>query len=159
MLKFLEKPWPFISIALLVALVVSLIFYPSASSWLGIIMLISSLGMAIFFITQKHLQPYKQGQLTRVKFTRNLLLDILGLLLTIAAASYLGGRAGVWASNYGLWTGFAVGMILGFASALGVRQIAPTRPPPNPTMKILYADTKSESSDLGEVSEGRRGQA
>jgi hypothetical protein len=121
MLKTLKKSWPFISIVLLIALVVSVFTYPSASGWLSVILLVSSLGMAVFFITQKHLPPYKQGQLTRVKFTRNILLDILGLLLTIGAASYLGGMAGVWASNYGLWTGFAVGMVIGFAGALGVR--------------------------------------
>ncbi|MCJ7435308.1 MAG: hypothetical protein MUO77_17655 [Anaerolineales bacterium] len=123
MTSILQKSWPFISIALLVALVVSLFFYPGASSWLGIIMLISSLGMAIFFITQKHLPSYKQGKLTRIKFTRNILLDLLGLLLTIGAASYLGGRAGTWASNYGLWTGLAVGMMVGFAGALGMRSL------------------------------------
>ncbi len=121
MIFALQKSWPFISIALLIVLVVSLFFYPSASSWLSVILLISSLGMAIFFITQKHLPSYKQGQITRIKFTRNILLDILGLLLTIGAASYLGGMAGVWASNYGLWTGFAVGMVIGFAGAVGVR--------------------------------------
>jgi hypothetical protein len=121
MFSILQKSWPFISITLLIALIVSLFTYPSLSSWLSVIMLISSLGMAIFFITQKHLPPYKQGQLTRIKFTRNILLDLLGLLLTIGAASYLGGMAGRWASNYGLWTGFAVGMVVGFAGALGVR--------------------------------------
>jgi len=57
------------------------------------VLLVSSLGMAVFFITQKYLPSYKQGQLTRIKFTRNILIDLLGLLLTIGAASYLGGRA------------------------------------------------------------------
>jgi len=123
MISAIQKSWPFLSIALLIALIVSIFFYPSASGWLSVVLLISSLGMAIFFITQKHLSSYKQGQITCLKFIRNILLDILGLLLTIGAASYLGGMAGVWASNYGLWTGFAVGMIIGFAGALGVRSI------------------------------------
>jgi len=51
----------------------------------------------------------------------NILLDLLGLLLTVGVASWLGGWVGRWASNYGLWTGFAVGMVVGFAGALGVR--------------------------------------
>lgn len=39
-----------------------------------------------------------------LKFTRNVLLDILGLLLTIAAASYLGGMAGTWLGCFAiLW--------------------------------------------------------
>jgi hypothetical protein len=37
------------------------------------------------------------------------------------------------------------------------RWLTPTLPPPNPTMNTLNADSKSESSDLGEVSGGRRG--
>ncbi|MCJ7434118.1 MAG: hypothetical protein MUO77_11580 [Anaerolineales bacterium] len=123
MTSILQKSWPYISIALLVALIVSLFTYPGISGWLSVIMLVSSLGMAFFFITQKHLQPYKQGQITRIKFTCNILLDLIGLLLTIGAASYLGGMAGAWASNYGLWTGLAVGMMVGFAGALGMRSL------------------------------------
>jgi len=37
------------------------------------------------------------------------------------------------------------------------RWLAPTPPPPNTTINTLNADSTLESSDLGEVSEGRRG--
>ena len=85
-------------------------------------MLVLGLGAAVFFTVHKHIPPYKQGQLTRVNFTRNILIDILGLLLTISAASYLGGMMGKWASAYGLWTGLAVGMVIGFLAAWLVRK-------------------------------------
>jgi hypothetical protein len=118
----LQKFWPIISMTLLVALIVSFLFYPKISVWVGVILFFSNLGMAFFLLAQKHVQPYKQGQITRVKLTRNILLDGLGLLLIICAASYLGVRAGGWAGSYGTWTGFVVGMAVGFSAAWLARQ-------------------------------------
>ena len=87
----MKKYLPFISIVLLVILIVSLFFYPQASGLLSLSLLVAGLGMALFFTFQKHIGPYKQGQITGPKFTRNVLLDMLGFILTIAAASYFGG--------------------------------------------------------------------
>ena len=86
------------------------------------ILILSNLGMAFFLLLQKHIQPYKQGQISRIKFTRSILLDVLGLLLTIGAASYLGFMAGGWASTYGIWTGMVVGMAVGFSAAWLIRE-------------------------------------
>jgi hypothetical protein len=118
----LQKFWPIISIALLVALIVSLLFYPTVSVWISVILLLSNLGMAFFLLLQKHIPPYKQGQITRIKLTRNILLDVLGLLLTICMASYLGFMAGGFASRYGIWIGLAMGMAVGFSAAWLARQ-------------------------------------
>jgi hypothetical protein len=93
-------------------------FFPRVLGWLSIIFLISSLAISFFFIFQKHVKPLKPGQLTRIKFTRNVLLDILGLLLTIAAASYLGGLAGMQlGTSCGLWIGLIAGMLVAFLAA------------------------------------------
>jgi hypothetical protein len=78
--------------------------------------------MAFFLLIQKYIPPYKQGQITRIKLTRSILLDVLGLLLTICVASYLGVMAGRWASAYGIWTGLAVGVAVGFSAAWFARQ-------------------------------------
>jgi hypothetical protein len=112
MISSLTKSWLYISVALLVALFLSFIYYPNISIGLSSVLLVSGLGIAVFFTIQKHKPLYKQGQITRLKLAQNILLDLFGLLLTIAAASWLGDRAGRWASNYGLWTGIAVGMTL-----------------------------------------------
>jgi hypothetical protein len=72
--------------------------------------------MVFFLLIQKYIQPYKQGQIIRIKLTRSILLDILGLLLIICASSYLGVMAGRWASAYGIWTGLAVMMAVGFSA-------------------------------------------
>ena len=111
--------------ALLLALFLSFVYYPNTSIWLSSILLVFGLGAAAFFTVQKHIPPYKQGKVTHLKLARNILLDILGLILAIAIASYLGGIAGAWASMYGLWTGLAAGMIVGFVGALGVRSCLP----------------------------------
>ena len=121
MFSTLQKSWLYISIALLLALFLSFVYYPSISIGLSSILLVSGFGIAVFFAVQKHIPAYKQGKVTRLKLTRNILFDLLGLLLTIGAASWLGGRAGARASVYGLWTGIAAGMFVGFAGAFGVR--------------------------------------
>jgi hypothetical protein len=118
----LQKFWPIISIALLMALIVSFLFYPTISVWISVILLLSNLGMAFFLLLQKHIPPYKQGQITRFKLTRRILFDILGLLLIICASSYLGFMVGGWASKYGIWTGLIVGMAVGFSTAWLARQ-------------------------------------
>lgn len=118
----LQKFWPIISITILVVLIVSLFFNPKISAWISVILILSNLGMAFFLLLQKHIQPYKQGQVSRIKFTRSILLDVLGLLLTIGAASYLGFMAGRWASVYGTWIGLVVGMAVGFSAAWLARE-------------------------------------
>jgi uncharacterized membrane protein len=123
-MKFiLTKSYPYISLALLTTLILSIIYYPSLSAWIGSFLLISGLGFALYFIIQKHIQPYKQKQITRSKFISNVLVDLLGLIITIFIATYLGGMAGAWASQYGVWAGLVVGLVIGFASAWGVRKL------------------------------------
>jgi hypothetical protein len=123
-MPLLQKYFPLFSIILLATLIASLFFYPIMSSWIGIILLLLSLGMALFFTIQKHLYFYEQGEISRLKFTRNVLLDLLGLLLTIAAASYLGGAAGTrLGESLGLWVGLITGIIIGFLAAWLVRKL------------------------------------
>ena len=121
-ISLLQKFWPIISITLLVALIVSLFFNPKISAWISVILLLSNLGMVFFLLIQKHIPPYEQGQITRIKLARSILLDGLGLLLTICAASYLGFMAGGWASRYGIWAGLVVGMTVGFSAAWLARE-------------------------------------
>ncbi len=124
MKSILQKSLPTISVALLVVLIASLFIYPSISGWLGIILLIFGLGMALVFTFQKHIGSYKQGEITRLKFTRNILLDILGLLLTIAAASYVGGMAGTrLGASFGMAAGLIAGIGSAFVVAWGVRKL------------------------------------
>ena len=120
----LSKSWPLISIALMAAFIISLFFYPTLSSWISVTLLLSSLGLALLFTVRKHLQSYRQGQITRLKFARNVLLDMLGFFLAVAAASYLGGLAGMrLGAAFGLWAGLIAGMLVAFLAAWGVRKL------------------------------------
>jgi hypothetical protein len=54
---------------------------------------------------------------------RNVLLDLHDLLLTIAAASCLGGMAGMrLGASFGMWAGLIAGMISAFIAAWLVRK-------------------------------------
>jgi len=124
MTQFLQKYSSWISLALITALIVSMFLYPQASTWLGLFLMLSSLGMASLFAVQKQVDPYRQGQMDGLRFTRNVLLDILGLLLTIAAASYFGGMAGTsLGTSYGMWAGLITGIASAFLAAWTVRKL------------------------------------
>ena len=124
MISIFQKYFPWISLTLFMALIVSLFIYPAASAPLSLILLLSSLGMALFFAVQKQVGPYRQGQINGLRFTRNVLFDILGLLLTIAAASYFGSLAGTrLGTSFGMWAGLIAGIGFAFLAAWGVRKL------------------------------------
>ena len=53
---------------------------------------------------------------------REKLLNLLGLMLAIAVASFVGGAAGQWTGvQAGLWFGLLEGFVVGFLAALAVR--------------------------------------
>jgi hypothetical protein len=121
-----QQIWRYLPVVFVVALGVSLFFFPGAVIWLSVILFFSSLGMTALLIVQKQILPYKQGQVTRVKFMRSVLLDLLGLLVVIGVASYLGGRAGVWLGAKfapSVWAGIVAGMTVGLVSAWGAGKV------------------------------------
>jgi len=124
MTNFLQKYFPWITLPLFAALIISLVRYPQATPRISLLLLVLSLGMALFFIVQKQLARYRHGGMSGTRFTRNVLLEVLGLLLTIAAASYLGGAAGTrMGLSFGAWAGLAAGIVCGFLAAWFVRKL------------------------------------
>lgn len=105
-----------ISILLLSALIASVIFRLNITPSISLTLLTISFGMAIFFIIQKHWKSYQQAECTNEKMIRNLALDIIGLLLTMGVAMYVGRLAGVY---FGLRSGFWFGLIAGFLGGFG----------------------------------------
>jgi hypothetical protein len=86
--------------------------------------LILGAGIVIALNVSRHAWAYQQGLLDNNSLARSILLDILGLLLAIAIASYLGEIAGTYAiAKAGLWAGLAAGVVIGFLSAFGVRSL------------------------------------
>jgi hypothetical protein len=124
MTQFLQKYFPWVMLGLFAALIISMLRFPGATPRISLVLLVLSLGMAGFFIVQKQWARYKEGQVTGARFTRNVLLEVLGLLLTMAAASYLGGAAGTrMGLSYGMWAGLAAGIACGFLVAWLVRRL------------------------------------
>ena len=111
-----------IPLFLLVALLVSMFFWPNITPWISIIMLVASIGTAFFIIVQKHWKSYQQAECTREKMIRTLTFDLLGLVLTIAAAMYIGRLAGgYFGLRAGFWFGLLAGFIGGFMAAWTIR--------------------------------------
>ena len=111
-----------IPLFLLVALLASMFFWPNITSWISIILLVISIGTALYLIVLKHRQSYQQAECTREKMVRNLGIDLLGLLLTMVTAMYCGQLAGGYFSlRAGFWFGLLAGFLGGFAAAWLVR--------------------------------------
>ena len=124
MLKHLEKHRIFVSIIITVVTLSSLIFWPMYSRIISKVIFLTSISMAIAFLVRNHWQAYLQAECTREKMMRNMSLDLIGLLFTMAAAIYAGGQAGGWAGlRLGLWAGLAVGFLAGFIAAWVVRSL------------------------------------
>jgi len=124
MTQLLQKYFPWNTLALLAALIISLVRYPQATPRISLLLPVLSLCMAGSFIVQKQWVRYKGGQVIGLRFTRNVLLDILGLLFTIAAASYVGSLAGTrLGTSYGMWAGLIAGIACAFLAASTVRKL------------------------------------
>ena len=119
----MQKILPLLSLPLILAVTVSFAFWPEKSGLISVLVLIACLGVVIYFIVQEQLIYLKRTESTRSQFARNLTLGILGLLLTLTMASYLGSIVGQWTmARVGLWAGLAAGMMVGFAGAWAVRR-------------------------------------
>ena len=122
--KYLEIQRNFFSIILVIVSMGILITWPVLSRQASMLILVTSIGMAITVTTQKHWQAYQQAECTREKLIRNLALDLLGLLLTMGAALYMGRLAGgYFGIRVGFWVGLFAGFLVGFLAAWVIRSI------------------------------------
>jgi hypothetical protein len=99
MLKTLEKNWPYLSILLLLILLAVPFMWPQATATLGVIAVVLGVGAVIVFRVAGHVRAHREGKLDRAGLTRNILVDVPGLLLTMAAAALAGRAAGQFAGE------------------------------------------------------------
>ena len=130
MLTSLQKHAPTISILLLVALLIALFFYPPSSRVLSTLIILFGIGTAIIFTVQGNWalrqaqEPHKEGGLTNAAFIRNTIIDLLGLVLIMGLAMWLGRLAGGYAgANWGMLAGIVAGIAVGFSAAFLVQRI------------------------------------
>lgn len=127
MLKIIQKYVPVISILLLVILLATLLFYPDRAQGLSTIILIFGIGTAVVFAiqgnweTKQNDEPFgsAQDRLSNAQFARNTAIDLLGLVLIMLSAMWLGRMAGSYAGEtWGIIAGIISGIAVGFGAAL-----------------------------------------
>jgi membrane-bound metal-dependent hydrolase YbcI (DUF457 family) len=139
MLKRIEKYWPFISLLLLAVILAFQFFRPADIRPLSLIVMGVGLGAVIAFTTQRHVQAHREGKTTRQALVRDILVDVLGALLTMALVILAGGRAGVYAGQVigreaeairagwgipaGILAGVLAGLMVGFCVGWLVQKI------------------------------------
>jgi hypothetical protein len=122
MLATFERRRAIISILLIFALLACLLFRPGVSRPLGLVVVLISVGMAITFTVQKHIRAWQKGQIDRPTMIRNIVVEVLGVLITITAVLLVAGKV---AQVVGMAAGGAIesqwpgaGMPLGILSGL-----------------------------------------
>lgn len=90
MLSSLEKRWPLISILLLISLLASLWLWPEAQGPLSVEIIVLSVGMLLSFTIHRRLEESRQGALDHSVLWRMIILDVVGVLLVLGLAMYVG---------------------------------------------------------------------
>ena len=84
--------------------------------------LLVSLGMAIVFIVRRLLKSYRSGKINRAGMLRNIIVEIFGLLLTIALAFFVVRRlielvnpsSGLWEMGIAIALSLLIGLVIGW---------------------------------------------
>ncbi len=126
----IKKYWPLVSILFLLSIIASSLLWPQAARPLAWTALCLGLGLAIFATVRRDYQPYKQGLIPRRAFVCRLAIDLLGILLTtaaaISAASWAGRAAAqaVWDATALLWVTMLASLAAGLAAGMGAGGLA-----------------------------------
>jgi fructose-specific phosphotransferase system IIC component len=128
MIKQLEKYWPYISILLILAIVASLFYWKSATQLLSIILIGVSVVAVLIFVIQKQIQAQKQGKIYLTVMRRNILVDVLGVLISMAAVILVAGKvAGVIVQPIGNVLGGTAGilcaLVAGLVAGIGINLV------------------------------------
>jgi hypothetical protein len=122
MLTFLPTYLKIVSFLLLLALLGVIIFASEAAPIVSGVILSAGLVVALFFIVHGNRKALLQGRVSRLQFVRNILLEVLGFLLVLAAASYLGGLAGkIAGENFGVLAGLFAAILTSLMVGYGFR--------------------------------------
>ena len=112
-----------ISILLLIALLVALLFAPNAAQILSAAIILFGIGTAVFFTVQGNREKKEENALSQSEFFRNTFLDLLGLALVMGLAMWLGRMTGRYAgARWGLLAGILAGMAIGFGVGFFVQK-------------------------------------
>jgi uncharacterized membrane protein len=102
-----QKYWPFIALLVFLLLIAPLFLWPEVSNLVALAVLLLALVMSYIFIVRRNLQA--QDQMTPTRIIAKTLLQLLVVLVVVAAASLVGFRVGAW-----------LGLIAAMLSVFGV---------------------------------------
>ena len=138
MTAFFKKHSTLILMSLLFILLTLAWVFPSAGLKLGIAFLLVSFCIAGWLALEKQKQAYRQGQITRVIFIRNAVLELTGTGLIMLVAGWLGRYvAGIIAQPIvddllrviaGIGVGMVVGIGVGFLAKKTLRRLTKSSP-------------------------------
>ena len=105
-----------------IVMVISMWFFPSAISIIGIACLLLSLAAAFSSIFKKQREAYRQGKITRAVFMRNVLFEIFGILLAMTFAGLLGRYIAEFVTGQigNDLTKLITGILIGLLAGMGV---------------------------------------
>jgi hypothetical protein len=124
---FFRKHSTLILFCTLLSLLVLAWLFPAAGLKLGIVFLLFSLVAASLAILAKQKEAYRAGRIRRAVFIRNAVLEILGILLAMGLAGYLGRALAVLATQniehalVKVIAGILVGLLAGMGTGSLVR--------------------------------------
>jgi O-antigen/teichoic acid export membrane protein len=126
MIKIIEKYWPLISILFIFAIIGSLFYWPGVSHSLATIVMVLGAGMVILFAVQGHVREYRQGRIDRRRLALHIVVDISGILITMAVVivaaravgEYVGLAVGKAAESAKPGLGIPAAIVSGLAAAL-----------------------------------------
>ena len=93
MLTFLEKRWNLVFVLFIVIVLASFFYWPAIAQPLMIAMVLITIGLFMLFAVKNHLGKYRAGELDGRQATRNIILEILGILLAATLAVLAGRQA------------------------------------------------------------------
>ena len=125
MLTILQPHARTISILLLIALIIALLFSPNSAQILSTAIIIFGVGTAVVFTVKSNQEKQESDKLTRNEFLKNTFLDLLGLAIVMGLAIFFGRMAGSYAGQSwgvfaGILAGIAVGFGVGFCIGFGI---------------------------------------
>ena len=127
MILFLRKHSALILFCTLLSLLVLAWLFPAAGLKLGLVFLFFSLVTASICVLAKQNEAYRAGRLTRRAFIRNAVLEIVGILLAMVLAGFVGRALAVLATQniehalFKLIAGILVALLAGMATGSLVR--------------------------------------
>ena len=111
-----------LSIILILVLFAGSFFVPIWANAIALAVVLLSLIIALYYVVSKHIRINQGKPTNKIRMTRNILLELTGILIAMLLAG-LAGRYGAEALTHQIgdkWMKLTVGILIGLLTGLGV---------------------------------------